>query len=257
MKKIFLLFFALCTIANCYCQINSQHLGYAYKKQWYDKNYKEALVEYNKSIELDTTNGSYLYLVRGKLKFILKDYLGAIADYNIAMKKNPNCQYTFGDENEAVLETEIVNVSEIYFNRAETKVKLEDNIGAIADFSEAIKLETNYKEAYYKRGKAKAKLEDFRGAIADFNNAIKNNSNYTIIYYDRGNAKFDLKDYEGAILDYTKRILLYPDDCSEEYFNRGLAKICLKQKNSGCLDLSKAGELGYEGAYKAIKQFCN
>jgi hypothetical protein len=36
-----------------------------------------------------------------------------------------------------------------------------------------------------------------------------------------------------------------------------VTKILLGQKESGCLDLSKAGELGSEKAYESIKQFCN
>jgi len=36
-----------------------------------------------------------------------------------------------------------------------------------------------------------------------------------------------------------------------------LAKLGLGQKESGCLDLSKAGELGSEKAYEVIKEFCN
>jgi len=38
---------------------------------------------------------------------------------------------------------------------------------------------------------------------------------------------------------------------------RGLDKLLLEQKDNGCLDLSKAGELGLVGAYEAIKEFCN
>jgi hypothetical protein len=38
---------------------------------------------------------------------------------------------------------------------------------------------------------------------------------------------------------------------------RGLSKIILGQKDSGCLDLSKAGELGYDRAYEAIEKYCN
>jgi len=38
---------------------------------------------------------------------------------------------------------------------------------------------------------------------------------------------------------------------------RGTAKIGLGRKNNGCLDLSKAGELDFALAYKAIKEFCN
>jgi len=41
------------------------------------------------------------------------------------------------------------------------------------------------------------------------------------------------------------------------YYHRGLAKILLGQKDNGCLDLSKAGELGSAKAYEAIKNFCN
>ena len=41
------------------------------------------------------------------------------------------------------------------------------------------------------------------------------------------------------------------------YINRGLAKLGLGQKDSGCLDFSKAGELGYSEAYQSIKEYCN
>ncbi len=41
------------------------------------------------------------------------------------------------------------------------------------------------------------------------------------------------------------------------YYNRGLAKIQLGQIDGGCLDLSKAGELGADKAYDLIKKYCN
>ena len=41
------------------------------------------------------------------------------------------------------------------------------------------------------------------------------------------------------------------------FCNRGLAKIKLNDKNGGCLDLSKAGELGFQAAYESIKKYCN
>jgi hypothetical protein len=44
---------------------------------------------------------------------------------------------------------------------------------------------------------------------------------------------------------------------AEAYENRGLSKIAIGQKDNGCKDLSKAGELGYEKAYERIKEFCN
>jgi len=38
---------------------------------------------------------------------------------------------------------------------------------------------------------------------------------------------------------------------------KGLAKISLGQKDKGCLDLSKAGELALDYAYDAIEKHCN
>ena len=40
------------------------------------------------------------------------------------------------------------------------------------------------------------------------------------------------------------------------YNNRGIAKYILGDKDGGCLDWSKAGELGYEDAYDTIKEYC-
>lgn len=40
------------------------------------------------------------------------------------------------------------------------------------------------------------------------------------------------------------------------YYYRGIAKLNSNQIDSGCLDLSKAGELGYKEAYVLIKKYC-
>ena len=74
-------------------------------------------------------------------------------------------------------------------------------------------------------------------------------------YNDMGTSKGEKGDYKGALKDFNKAIELDPK-LSDAYFNRGLAKIQLGQKDSGCLDLSKAGEMGYSQAYDTIKKFC-
>ena len=86
-------------------------------------------------------------------------------------------------------------------------------------------------------------------------NAHKLNPFFEDIYYYRGNSKFKLYDYIGAIDDYSRSIELNPNN-KMSYFNRGLSKLGLKQKENGCLDLSKAGELGFEFAYEVIKEKC-
>jgi Flp pilus assembly protein TadD len=109
-----------------------------------------------------------------------------------------------------------------YFNRAFDKANLEDDRGAIDDYSKAIELNPNDADAYVNRGLGKARLEDYRGAIADFTKAIKLNPNVAVAYY-----------------------------------NRGVAKEILGQKDEGCMDYRKAGELGYYQAYDVIKEYCN
>ena len=114
-------------------------------------------------------------------------------------------------------------------------------------------------EEYYDRGIAKKNLEDYRGAIADFSKGIELyplNPGTAFFYRIRGVCKFELEDYRGAIADFSKGIELYPNN-PDAYNNRGLCKIKLGQKDDGCMDLSKAGELGAYSAYDLIKQNCN
>ena len=67
---------------------------------------------------------------------------------------------------------------------------------------------------------------------------------------------YDEKNTVGnSIENYTKAIELYPY-MGDAYFNRGLVLIYLKDKEKGCIDLSRAGELGIQDAYGVIKKFC-
>ena len=42
----------------------------------------------------------------------------------------------------------------------------------------------------------------------------------------------------------------------DAYFNRALALIFIKDKEKGCIDLSRAGELGVTDAYGVISKYC-
>jgi tetratricopeptide (TPR) repeat protein len=109
---------------------------------------------------------------------------------------------------------------------------------------------------YKNNGFAEAEAGNNIGAIADFNKAIELNPKYVRAYLLRGTSKYNLEDYRGAISDFDMVTSLDPKEL-DAYLLRGLAKIMLRQKDSGCLDFSKAGELGDERAYDMIKKYCN
>ena len=52
------------------------------------------------------------------------------------------------------------------------------------------------------RGLAKADLEDKQGAMADYSEAIRLKPDFAIAYNDRGNVKSDLGDKQGAIASF-------------------------------------------------------
>jgi len=110
--------------------------------------------------------------------------------------------------------------------------------------------------SFYKSGKSKYYLKDYRGAIQDYNKAIELDPDHDGAFYWRGLAKGKLEDFRGAIQDYNKVIELNPKH-GLAFSDMGLAKISLGQKDSGCLDLSKAWKLGSPGAYDLIRKYCN
>ncbi len=129
---------------------------------------------------------------------------------------------------------------------------------AIDDYNQAIEIDPKDASIYVNRGRAKQEIGDFSGAIKDYSKAIEVDPKYSSSYGHRGKIKFDLGDKRGAIDDYNKAI---DNDPSNEniggwYYNRGVAKLQTGEQ-SGCIDLSKAGELGCVEAFELIKEYCN
>ena len=104
---------------------------------------------------------------------------------------------------------------------------------------------------------AKFKLQDYRGAMQDYTTSIQMNAANKLAFLRRGELKAVQHDNKGAIDDYTTAITL-DGRLRMAFYQRGLIRIQVSaEKNNGCLDLSKAGELGLKEAYEAIKKYCN
>ena len=96
---------------------------------------------------------------------------------------------------------------------------------------------------------------DYSEAIADMEAAMQMIPDIPYIYYNLGNLYCLSSEHIGSIENYTKAIELYPY-MGDAYFNRGLVLIYLKDKEKGCIDLSRAGELGVQDAYSVINKYC-
>ncbi len=96
---------------------------------------------------------------------------------------------------------------------------------------------------------------DYTDAIEDMKKAAQIVPDLPYVYYNLGNLYCLSSEHISSIENYTKAIDLYPY-MGDAYFNRGLVLIYLKDKEKGCIDLSRAGELGVQDAYGVIKKYC-
>ena len=76
-----------------------------------------------------------------------------------------------------------------HVKKGNARAKLNDNKGAIAEYTKALIIDPTNAEAYFKRGGIKYKLQDFPGAIDDFSKAIEINKTYLDAYVYRATAR--------------------------------------------------------------------
>lgn len=146
--------------------------------------------------------------------------------------------------------------AQAYLLRGNIKAEFEDFHGAMRDYNQAVEYQPKMAEAFFERGNVKMKLQDYYGAIADYTSSIAMNENHIEAYFRRGKAKQFLLAYEDAMNDCSKIISINPKNV-DAWHMRGLLRIDFGDLKNGCLDLSKAGELGDVKAYETIKEKCN
>ena len=150
----------------------------------------------------------------------------------------------------------------VLFYRAMAKGELKDNYGAISDYDKIIKYNSNYPltvaklaTVYNNKAYSLVKLKKYSDALPFVNKALELDESEWFIWDTRGEIYLNLEKYKEAISDLTKAIKIQKHDNS--YYLRGIAHIKNGEKEKGCKDLSKAGELGNADAYEEINKNCN
>lgn len=99
-----------------------------------------------------------------------------------------------------------------YACRAYLRAGLDDDDGAKQDCQSAIECPTDDAATYYKLGRTKTLLGDSEGAIADYTKAAALNQKFRNIYAYRALEREELDDYKGALDDFNLEITNYPTD---------------------------------------------
>ncbi len=104
---------------------------------------------------------------------------------------------------------------------------------------------------------------DYSEVEADLTELIKICPEMPAAWFNRGLVRLYSTDFTGSEKDFTQAIEL-DQQFAEAWYNRGILRLYAQEKkikirgakNAGCLDLSRAGELGLERAYGVINQMC-
>ena len=132
-----------------------------------------------------------------------------------------------------------------YFERAANAPLEKDYRQAVADISQAIKLDPKKADQFLMRGRAYQKLIviDFKpsstAAIADFTSAIMIDGKYAEAYSSRGQVFYEIGQYDKALNDLNTAILFNKND-AVPYYYRGKVMGYQKKYAASRADIEKA-----------------
>lgn len=181
----------------------------------------------------DTLNTWDKIFSKGITQSMLSQFNSAIEYFNFVINERPEEAFA-------------------YVNRGVTKATMIDFIASLDGDYQNITID-NDPATRLKR--AEKRVYDYSSAINDLEQAAKLMPELPHIYYNMGNLMCQSGDMPAALNYYTKAIELDPY-FAEAYYNRGIIQIHLRDSKTGCMDMSKAGELGLEKAYEMVRKYC-
>lgn len=144
-----------------------------------------------------------------------------------------------------------------WLNEGTKHLEREEYASAVRALSRAIEQDSlNLPDAFVKRGFARLRLQDTLGALQDYSTVIKRNRNYADAYFYRGALHLAMKDYPRAVADFSAVIFLRPD-FSTAYYYRALSKLQLSEFDEAKNDATLAIEnnASYADAY-SLRGLC-
>lgn len=124
-------------------------------------------------------------------------------------------------------------------NRGNVYKGMGDNPRALADYNEAIRLNPGYPASFYNRGLFFYEQDDFTRAIADFTVALKIDPTFTEALINRSATHAAADDLERALADLDVAIELNPRD-HVAFGNRGVLRLSQADFASALVDFDEA-----------------
>jgi len=192
--------------------------------KWRLNQTKEAIEDFNKSIQLSPENAA-VYNNRGNALMDLGHPDEAVKDFDRAVALSPN-------------------YGAAYNNRGNARVALGQYALAFQDFRKAVELMPQSAVPFNGRGMAHAELKRYHAAVRDLSRAISINPKYTAAYHHRADAYLGLGMYREAAADATQVLTLQPEVTDPDLLLlRARAYAGDKKLNPALEDLNKAIEV--------------
>ncbi|MFR9502860.1 MAG: tetratricopeptide repeat protein [Rikenellaceae bacterium] len=194
------------------------------------------LVEINKSYadKLRENPDSWEALFESAIsQGLIKQYTNSVNTYSAAIKINPTNPF-------------------LYLNRSTTQAEMIDFISSIDNSYQRISIDSD--PANQLNNNNQTRSYNYDEALSDLNKVIKLYPEFAYSYYNRANLLALSGRLPEAYDDYSKAIDIYPS-FAEAYYNRGVIQIYMKDTRKGCIDISKAGELGITKAYEVLEEY--
>lgn len=197
-------------------------------------NLDDAIADFNKSISMQPRNAE-AYSNRGFAKVKQNKWKEGIKDYNRAISIKPES-------------------TEALYNRAIALYHLGDTTASLQDYNRLLTIDPKHVDGRYNRGILYFNQKNYEAALADLDIVIQLNPNHLEARNARGKINIRLENWEKVVDDYSYILKVQPK-FGLAYYQRGLARIQLGQRQTGCTDLHTSLQMGV-AAGNVIRKYC-
>jgi tetratricopeptide (TPR) repeat protein len=175
--------------------------------------------DYTAALKNDSSSQSYIDLVIKRAEEMEREERETLARLR-TIANAPAASTPASSPPAAAAQKPSVNTAQELAESAMTAFGRKDYDKAIADYTQAIRIDPKFATAYSNRGSAYGMKGDYDKAIADFTKAMELNPGIMYLYSNRGVAYFEKGDYDKAMVDYNQQIRIDPN-LAQPYSGRG------------------------------------